>query len=71
MTTFDPTSPDDLAKLREIAGRATPGPWETYADPGGPREASFVAVEAGETEVRIARFEGGHFDGLHIATFDN
>lgn len=57
----------DRDALRKLADAATPGPWETYMDPGGPREAPFVAVEVGNTEVRIARFEGGHFDGAFIA----
>ena len=54
-------------QLRALADAATPGPWETYMVPPERNRAAYVAVEAGDTEIRIARYEGGHFDGAFIA----
>lgn len=60
-------TPEQRAEWRALADKATPGPWDTYMVPGTRSEEAYVAVEASETEVRIARYEGGHFDGAFIA----
>lgn len=57
----------DTATLRALAEAATKGPWEAYTVPQTRTEAPYIAVEVGETEVRIARFEGGHYDAAFIA----
>lgn len=60
----------DLDALEAVARAATPGEWEPYQVHHTRSEAGYCAVEVGDTEVRIARFEGGWFDAEHIATFD-
>lgn len=67
MTTL---TPEDRARLRGLAGKATPGPWDTGMYPGDRRTAPYCFVEVGDTEVQVARFEGGHFDAAYIAAAD-
>lgn len=61
---------EKLAELRAVAERATQDEWEAYTVPGDRKTAPYCAVAVGETEVVIAKFEGGYFDAAHIATFD-
>lgn len=56
-----------LADITQRAEAATEGPWEAYTVPAFRHEAAYVAVGVGETEVRVARFEGGYFDAAFIA----
>lgn len=57
----------DLAAIQARADAASKGPWEPYSVPATRKESDYVAVEAGDTEIRIARFEGGWFDAEFIA----
>ena len=54
-----------LERLREVS---TKGEWDAYTVPGTRREAGYVAVGIGESELRVARYEGGFFDADLIVT---
>lgn len=62
----------DLSQLREVAGQATPGPWETLGGQGPfGTHAVCHRMEQG-TLVELA-YRDAHFDktnAVHIATFD-
>lgn len=61
------TSDLDLDAIEARANAATEGPWDSYTVPGTGRIAGYVAVAISDTEMQIARFEGGFFDAEFIA----
>lgn len=64
-------TPEQRDELRALAEKATPGEWQAYSFPGERNVAPYCAVEVGDTEVQVTRFEGGWFDAALIAAMRN
>jgi len=57
---------DDRKRLRELAERATPGPWE-YVPTGPDRSADFVRAELGSTVADFGGYPPSPADAAFIA----
>ena len=64
-------TPTDTSALRTLMEEATPGPWDHYQVPPFRNKRAYMAIEAGETEIEVARYEGGHFDAAYIVALVN